>query len=265
MKKIFNFNDFEKEYDFKKLGESFSHIFENIQSEIEEITSVIDIETISDENPDKIAALLSKLIDADGDLDDVDINDVKENYKDIIEREDINENEGGLVYVLEVVGTIMGNADLIHFIGDVTSKKLGRKVDVSKLAETIKKIVDFIKKATGYPAKIVKKFFEFIAKKFKMDIVGQKIMGLTGLAVATVCMLAIGLIFFPAASAITGTSGLITILLSFTAVIGKIIEITVIIQEVIKVMRLEIEKKVSSEKPSEKEIDDAIGSMTLEI
>jgi predicted unusual protein kinase regulating ubiquinone biosynthesis (AarF/ABC1/UbiB family) len=261
--KISSFSDFSQRYD----------LMESVETDAKEISTEIDFEEMEDVDPDKIAATLSKLIDAGGDIDKIDIDQIAENFQQIMEEENVSEDENlnesatGMVYVLEVVGTILGNADLLHFIGDVLSKKLGRKVDVSNVAQKLKVMVDALKKATGYPAKIIKKFFEWIGKLFGMDKASVKIMGLVGLGLATVVMLVIGVIYFPAAAALTGTSGILTVILSIGALIGKAAEITVVIKEVVEVMKAQVEKAAGgdSSELTAQEIEKALGNLTLEI
>lgn len=260
--RINNFDDFCKVY----------RVSESVETDAQEISTEIDFEEMEDVDPDKIAATLSKLIDAGGDIDKIDIDQIAESFQKIMEEENIDENENlnesatGMVYVLEVVGTILGNADLLHFIGEALSKKLGKKVDVSNMAQKLKAIVDTLKKATGYPAKVIKKFFEWVGKKFGMDKTSIKIMGLVGLGLATVVMLVIGVIYFPAAAAVTGTSGVLAVILSIGALIGKTAEITVVIKEIVTLMKAEVEKAASgdSSEMTSQEIERALNNLTLE-
>ena len=255
--------------DFISFQESNS-LRESVEGEAKEIEKEIEPEEIEDIDPDKVAATLSALIDAGGNLDKIDMDQIEENFQQILEDSekegtDINESETGVVYVLEVVGSILGNVDLLHFIGDALSKKLGKKVDLTKFASSILKIIDFIKKITGFPAKILKKFFEWIGKILGLDKAGSKLMGLTGLGVATVILMVVGIVFFPAAAAITGTSGVLALILSVTALIGKVTEITVVTQEIIKVIRVELHKEIKHEEPTEEDMNKAIGELTLTI
>jgi hypothetical protein len=243
---------------------------ESIEGEAKEIAQEIDTDEIEKIDPEKIAATLSALIDAGGDLDKIDLDQIEENFQQILEDSekeggDINESETGIVYLLEVMGTVFGNVDLMHFISEKLSKKLGRKIDISKSAKLIESILNSIKKATGFAAKVFKKFFEWIGKLLGLDKVGTKLMGLISLGVATIIMIVVGIAFFPAASAISGISGVLALFLSVTALIGKITEVIVISQEIITVIRLELDKKLHTKDPTEEQIKNAILKMTLSI
>lgn len=223
-------------------------VLESVEAEAREISTEIDFEELEDVDPDKIAATLSKLIDVDGDIDKIDIDQIAENFEEIMKEENVNEDETlneaatGMIYVLEVIGTILGNADLLHFMGEFISKKLGKKVEVGKFVKSMQSFVEGVKKVTGYPAKVIKKFFEWIGKSLGMDKASTKIMGLVGLGLATVIMLLVGVLYFPAAAAVTGTTtGILTFILSISALIGKAAEITHVIQEIVGIMKEELE------------------------
>jgi hypothetical protein len=238
-----------------------SNVLESVKSDAEEVKQEIDFEEMEDVDPEKIAAALSKLIDANGDLDKIDIQEIEENFKQILESEEDNLNESGgiVVTVLEVIGTILGNAALIHFIAAGVSKILGRKVEDSKIAAGLKKIVDLIKNVTGFAGKMIEKFFAWLGKVFGFNPASQKIMGLIGLSIVTIVLLAVGIAYFPAAIAITGTAGVLTLILSVTALIGKAGEITKIISDIIAIVKMEIgngNKEATSE-----EIENALHNL----
>ena len=236
--------------DFVSFSQNFS-IRESVEGKAKEIEREIDPQEVEEIEPEKLAATLSHLIDAGGDLSKIDIDEIEENFEQTLEEsenDNINESENGLVYVLEIVGTTLGNVDIVHFINDMLSKKLGKQVDISKHVKHIKNIVDHIKDATGYPAKIFKKFFEWIGKIMGLDKVGSKLMGLASLAVLTIILIIVGIVFFPAAAAISGISGVLALILSITALIGKVAEIVVISQEIIKVIILELHNAMKNKK-----------------
>jgi hypothetical protein len=137
-----------------------SNVLESVKSDAEEIKQEIDFEEMEEVDPEKIAAALSKLIDANGDIDKIDIQEIEENFKQILESEEdkVNESGGTVVVVLEVIGTILGNAALIHFIAAGVSKILGRKVEDSKVKAALKKFVDMLKNVTGFAGKMIEKF-----------------------------------------------------------------------------------------------------------
>jgi hypothetical protein len=164
-----------------------------------------------------------------------------------------------VVTVLEVIGTILGNAALIHFIAAGVSKILGRKVEDSKVKAALKKFVDMLKNVTGFAGKMIEKFFAWLGKVFGFNPSSQKIMGLVGLSIVTIILLAVGIAYFPAAAAITGTAGVLTLVLSVTALVGKAGEITKIISEIVEIIKVEI-RNGEREAPAE-EIEKALHNL----
>jgi hypothetical protein len=248
MQRIMRFEDFARK-----------EILESIKSDATEIESEIDVEDLETVDPKKLAVTLSKLIDAGGNLDKIDMQQIEESYLQILEEEsgeEINEAEGAVVVALEVVGTILGNTALMHFLAEGISKILGRKVEASKITSSVKSFLDKVSKVTGYPAKMIEKFFAWLGKIFGFNPSSRKILSLIGLSIVTIVLLAVGIAYFPAAAAITGTAGVLTLILSVTALIGKAAEITKIVSEIIKVVKLELNN--GDKELTEEEIEIAI-------
>jgi len=182
-----------------------------------------DGEDITDEEVQ--AAMLSALISADGKLDQVDVSDVESIKTEIKESRGYLTEEGGVLHAIELIGTILGNAALIHVMTD-GFQKVGIKIDDVKLKKNIESAVAKINKVTGYPAKMMEKAFTWISKKLGFGQLGQKIAGLSGTLLVTAAFLAIAIYLFPSM-----TSGL-ALVFAISGMIGKSIEIKKILGEI---------------------------------
>lgn len=221
----------------------FSHsvVEESVKTDAREIKKEINIKDLEEVDPNKIAAAISDLLDANGDLEKIDIEKLEESYKKTNITEDLNESAGeSIIHALEVVSTILGNAALMEFISGKISKILGKKVETSSIISAVRKMINLIKEAVGFPSKVIEKFFEWLGKMFGFSASGQKIMGLLSLGVVVIILFVVGIAFFPAAASITGISGVLALILSVTALIGKAAEIVRIIQDIVSVIKLEL-------------------------
>ena len=171
------------------------------------------------------AAMLSALISADGKIDQVDVSDIESIKTEIKESRNYLTEEGGVLHAIELVGTILGNAALIHVMAGGFSK-VGIKIDESKFKKNIERAVNLINKVTGYPAKMMEKAFTWIATKLGFDQLGQKIAGLAGTLIVTAAFLALAIYLFPSM-----TSGL-ALVFAISGMIGKSIEIKKILGEI---------------------------------
>ena len=172
------------------------------------------------------AAMLGALIDADGNVDAVDVSDVvaiKDNIKE--GRKYIAENEGAL-HMLHLTGDILGNAALVHIIC-IGLKSVGINMDEKKFISNVKKFQGYIKSVSGWPAKMMEQAFMWIAKKLGFSKFNQKIAGLSGLLITTTTFMAIAIYLFP--SITTG----IALFFSIGALVGKTAEIGKIFIEII--------------------------------
>ena len=206
--RIKTFESFNTSDYFSKLIESITSEISDIKDEVEEIKDK-DSELSDDEK----AKLLMAAIDNDGDLTNIDVDDIKESI--------VNESIGeGIVHVVEVVGNIAGNSAMMEFILEKIEKLTGKKMDASKLKENIEKIVTFLRKISGTPAKAIEKFFEFIGKKIGLSPKGQKGLELVGFGFVVCFFFAIGVAHFPVLG-----EGILWWLLSLTGLIGKATEL----------------------------------------
>jgi len=171
------------------------------------------------------AALLGALIDADGKVDNVDVSDVEAIKQDIKESRTYIIQESGVLHSIELAGTILGNAALLHALAGGFSK-VGIKVDENSLKQKIEKVVNLIKKVTGFPAKMMEKAFMWISKKLGFSQFGQKVAGLSGVLVVTVAFLALAIYLFPSVG-----SGLL-LMFAISGMIGKTVEIAKILKEI---------------------------------
>ena len=182
-----------------------------------------DGEDITDEEVQ--AAMLSALISADGKLDQVDVSDIESIKTEIKESRSYLTEEGSVLHAIELVGTILGNAALIHLMAG-GFKKVGINMDESKFKKNIEKAVGWIKAVTGFPAMMMEKAFTWIAKKLGFGQMGQKIAGLSGTLIVTAAFLALAIYLFPAM-----TSG-VALMFAISGMIGKSLEIKQILAEI---------------------------------
>ena len=209
MRNVKTFESFNSFDYFSKLVESISGEISDIKDEVEEIKDK-DSELTDDEK----AKLLMAAIDNDGDLTNIDTKDIKES---IVVNESIGE---GLVHVIEVIGNIAGNSAMMEFILEKIEKLTGKKMDAGKLKANIEKIVGFLRKVTGVPAKAIEKFFEFIGDKIGLSPQGKKGLQLVGFGLVVCFFFSIGVIHFP----VLGES-ILWWMLSLTGLIGKATEL----------------------------------------
>jgi hypothetical protein len=171
------------------------------------------------------AAILMAALDNKGKIEKVEPEDVEQIAQQIKESRGMQLNESAL-HVVEMVGNILGNAALLNVISSTVEKVTGKKMDPGKFKSALDKILKFIKGLTGFPAKVIEKFFAWISKLLGGGVGAQKIAGFSGLLVFVTIMLGIGIAFFP----VLGGSALM-IVLSITGLVGKGLEISHIIKE----------------------------------
>ncbi|NBO22788.1 hypothetical protein EBU94_05540 [bacterium] len=146
-------------------------------------------------------------------------------YPDIKESKTYVIQESGVLHSIELAGTILGNAALLHALAGGFNK-VGIKVDENSLKQKIEKVVNLIKKVTGFPAKMMEKAFMWISKKLGFSQFGQKVAGLSGVLVVTVAFLALAIYLFPSVG-----SGLL-LMFAISGMIGKTVEIAKILKEI---------------------------------
>lgn len=171
------------------------------------------------------AALLGALIDANGKVDSVDVSDVEAIKQDIKESRSYVIQESGVLHSIELAGTVLGNAALLHALAGGFSK-VGIKLNENTLKQKIEKVVNLIKKVTGFPAKMMEKAFVWISKKLGFSQFGQKVAGLSGVLIITVAFLALALYLFPSIG-----SGVL-LMFAISGMIGKTVEIAKILKEI---------------------------------
>ena len=173
------------------------------------------------------AAMLNALIDADGNINDVDVSDVESIKTEIKESRNYLLESGGILGALHVAADVLGNAAFIHVLSEAMHKAGFKTVNEAKLKAKLEKIILKIKNVTGFPAKVMEKAFAWIAKKMGASVFAQKIAGLSGALLITLVLLAIAVYLFPSI-----TSG---ILLAFaiSGMIGKGAEIVKLIKEML--------------------------------
>lgn len=202
----------------KRLLENASGMASGIQTKVVSLGKELKAagEDVTDEEVQ--AALLMAALDDKGKLDNVEPEEVKAIADQIKESRGytISESDGGVIYYLEMIGNVLGNAALVNIIATAVEKTTGKKVDPSKISTSIKKMVGLLKGLTGLPAKAMEKFFAFVTKKLGGGETAQKIAGYAGTIIIVGAFFVIGALFFP----VLGASPLMVIL-SLTGLIGK--------------------------------------------
>jgi hypothetical protein len=174
------------------------------------------------------AAMLNALVDANGDVSQVDVEDVEAIKTEIRESRGYTLTEGGGVLgAIHVVGDVLGNSAFIHELAIGIEKVTGKKIDEGKLKSKIESIAGKIKKVSGFPAKAMEAAFEWITKKLGGSEFQQKVAGIAGTLVATIALLTLAVYFFPSI-----TSGVL-IVFAITGMLGKSAEIYKLIKELI--------------------------------
>jgi hypothetical protein len=173
------------------------------------------------------AAMLSALIDANGKLNNIDVSDVNSIKKEIKESRSYINEDAGILHSIELIGTVLGNAALIHIIAEDLHKMGFKNVDERKLKIKLDAITSSIKNVTGYPAKAMEKAFSWIASKLGAEATSQKIAGISGVLVLTISLLALAIYLFPSI-----TSGLL-IVVAISGMIGKSTEIVNLVGQLI--------------------------------
>ncbi len=230
------FEQFEAVYDFNRIFESVTGEIKDVEKDVDTIKKELEADDeIADDNDIK-AAILLQAIEKDGDLDQLDLEavkkEVKENNKNKVSGQPLNEDAGGIIHALELIGNFAGNADLVHFIANKVEKLTGKKMDEGKFKEKVLKIVEGLKTVTGLPAKALIKFFEWAAEKLGIKGDGAKAMDMVGRIIVLTFLFGIGIAHFP----VLGTSALLWIL-SLTGLIGKSVEITHIVKELMHLLK----------------------------
>ena len=110
----------------------------SIQSQLQDLSTELksDGEDITDEEVQ--AAMLNALVDADGDVSQVDVDDVESIKTEIRESRGYTLTEGGGVLgALHTVGDVLGNSAFLHELAIGIEKVTGKKVDEGKLKSKI--------------------------------------------------------------------------------------------------------------------------------
>jgi len=210
----------------KTLAESATGTASTVQKQLFSLGTELkkDGDNITDDEVQ--AAMLSALIDADGNIDNVDVSDIESVKTEIKEARSYIISESGILHSIEAIGTVLGNSALIHALAEGLDK-IGFNIDEKNLKTKLNKAVDRIKSVTGFPAKVMEKAFEWIAKKLGSGMLGQKIAGISGTILVTVCLLALAIYLFPSIS-----SGILMIF-AISGMMGKTAEIVTLIKKLI--------------------------------
>lgn len=208
---------------------------QEVQSKLNTLNTELkkDGEDITDEEVQ--AAMLNALIDADGDVNAVDVSDIESIKKEIKESRNYIYEGGGVLHAVEQAGTILGNAAFIHLLAEGLHK-IGIPIPEEKIKKNMDKFVKGIKAVTGWPAKAMERAFSWMAKKLGFGDFGQKIAGIAGSLIVTIALFAIGIYMFPS---IVST---VSLIFAISGLLGKGGEIIALIKKLIQTIREELDK-----------------------
>jgi hypothetical protein len=185
------------------------------------------------------AAMLSALIDANGNVTAVDTSDI-ENIKTEIKESrgyTINESSDGFIHAIEMVGNILGNTALLNEISSAIEELTGLKINASKLQKGLNTFFKGLKQVTGFPAKAIEKAFAWISKKLGAGEWGQKVAGYSGLLIIILILGTIGVMHFP----VLGASS-IGMLFSVTGLLGKGAETINLVKKIFALIKQKVEE-----------------------
>jgi len=228
------------------LIESVTGELKDVKDEVKDVMDELGKEGAQDD--ELKAALLMQALDKDGNIEDVDVDQLKKDVKEgmTIRGQSLNESTGGIVHVLELAGNVLGNAAFLEFLSKKLEKLTGKAMDPGKMKATIEKLLGGLKKVTGLPGKAISKFFSWVAGKLGADINGKKVSSLLGTGALIVFLFALGVSHFP----VLGT-GVLWWLLSLTGLVGKSTELLHIYKEIKEIIKKAAEGK---DKKAEEEI-----------
>lgn len=203
----------------RRLLENVQGIASNVQSKVMELGKEIKAagEDITDEEVQ--AAMLMAALEDNGKLDKVDAQDVEAITQQIKEARGYRLKEaggGGLIYTLELIGTVLGNEAVLNVIVNTMKELTGKEINPDQISQKINKITSELKKYTGLPARGMEMFFSWVTKKLGGGKASQKIAGYSGTIIVITIFLGLGLLFFP----VLGMSPLM-VFLSLTGIVGK--------------------------------------------
>jgi hypothetical protein len=220
---------------FEDTKSTANSILQQTQSLSKELKA--DGEDVSDDEVQ--AAMLSALVDANGNVSAVDVSDVENIKTEIKESKGyaINESSDGFIHAIEMVGNILGNTALLNEISAAIEELTGLKISTSKLQKGLNSFFKGLKKVTGYPAKVIEKAFAWISKKLGAGEWGQKVAGYSGLLVLVLVLGTIGVMHFP----VLGASSL-GMLFSVTGLLGKGAETINLVKKIFALIKQKIEE-----------------------
>ena len=234
----------------KRLFEDTTSSAKNILQQTQALSKELkaDGEDVSDDEVQ--AAMLSALVDANGNVSAVDVSDVENIKTEIKESKGyaINESGDGFIHAIEMVGNILGNTALLNEISAAIEELTGLKINAGKLQKGLNSFFKGLKTVTGYPAKVIEKAFAWIAKKLGAGEWGQKVAGYSGMLVLILVLGTIGVMHFP----VLGASSL-GMLFSVTGLLGKGAETINLVKKIFALIKQKVEENPDLMKGKESE------------
>ena len=175
------------------------------------------------------AALLSKLLDANGNLGKIDASDVKDLEQKVQEgRKYLKEGGGAIATIAHTAGDVLGNAALIEAISHGLAKATGKKDADVKAG--FKKLQTFLKntgEVAGFAGKVIERFFKWIAAKWGGGEKTQKVFGIVGMMLFVLLMAVVAVVSFPS------MTSLVSIAIGATALLGKALELVKLVKHLV--------------------------------
>lgn len=205
----------------QKLVEAITATAQSVNSTLKDLgNEVIDAGMdMSDEEVQ--AALLSKALDVNGNIEKIDVSDVKELEQQVQEDRGRIQESGSIAgAVVHGVGDVLGNAALIEVLAHGIAKITGKKdEDVKTGFQKTSKFFKDLGAISGFAGKAVERFFKWIAAKWGGGKKTQKVFGIVGMMLFVIAMGVIAVLSFPS------LTSFVSIALGATALIGKTVEL----------------------------------------
>ena len=194
-------------------------MIEGFMQDMEQVTDDIDFKRMEDVDPSMIAAGLSHLIDVNGDLDKVDMDDLERNFGKMVENKEEIVND--VVVEERLFKAIVSNDSIMKYISEILLDKMGKKIDLTQMKESMAKIFHLLKSSAYYSKKVVQKFFDWISAVLKIEEYPNTLLRTICLEVAVVALMGVSAALFPEAIQVVKISGALTILVSMTSILGS--------------------------------------------
>lgn len=225
----------------QRIVETITATAQSVGSELKKLGDEVAATGLDLTDEEVQAALLSKLLDANGNLNKIDASDVKELEQKVQEgRKYLKEGGGAVATVAHAAGDVLGNAALIEVLAHSLAKITGKnEADVKAGFKKVQTMLKNTGAVAGFAGKAIERFFKWLAAKWGGSEKTQKVFGIVGMMLFVLLMATIAIISFPS------MTSLVSIAIGATALIGKAIEMVKLVKHLIHTVgshQQEIEK-----------------------